>query len=686
MSGERLHELLPSDSFLEWAFLRWVLTPAVTPGFAAHVCPQSQVHVDDRNYRIDYELIGPQVRIAVELDGFAFHGDRHAFTYDRFRQNDLAGLGRHIIRFTYDAIRNETARCVAQVQTALRLDPTLAGYIDPAPVIEAPVMEPDPLFALQRSPSAPPSSDSGNYFDLVRTRITSTTLRLCQREAFTALANYYGGGGLHAACVMSVGAGKTALGVVASLAFTRRRALIVTPGSVIRGTFDRALDPEAPGNVLYALPGGPLIPGSPPPATKTLDRDTGTIRSVSREQLLAADIIVTNFHSLGTGADEGDLLAKLQPDDIDLIVVDEAHIAASDSYQRLFARFPAARTLLMSACFQRLDGRPIDADIVYRYRLIDSIADGNAKNLRVHRFAPDPEATTYELHWPDGTREEIVGRDALLEVITDERKLARITAKSDEPIRQVMRLVRATLDAQAELIAPVRPRVLFSALGELHAEQLARIANEHGIPSATLHYSHGDAQLRLTRQRFESEAGDLQGIVQLKMLGQGYDFPPICVVVPMRAYGSFSEFYQFIGRGVRVLHHPALTGRVGAEQQLLDVVYHAELGLDEHIQTIFRENDMDPAIIDELPDPTDPDEPTEPGEPGDEPIARPDAFVVFERGATEAHVIHDEARVEAHRDEREVAALHQRYAEYAATTDNPVRFEQFAEVMRQMRD
>ena len=43
----------------------------------------------------------------------------------------------------------------------------------------------------------------------------------------------------------------------------------------------------------------------------------------------------------------------------------------------------------MSACFQRLDGKPIDADVVYRYRLIDSIADGNAKNLRVRRFAPD---------------------------------------------------------------------------------------------------------------------------------------------------------------------------------------------------------------------------------------------------------------------------------------------------------
>lgn len=77
---------------------------------------------------------------------------------------------------------------------------------------------------------------------------------------------------------MAVGAGKTALGVLVCLAFTARRALIVTPGSVIRGTFDRAFDHQAVGNALYGLPGGPLIPGCPPPGVLTLDRDEGAIR------------------------------------------------------------------------------------------------------------------------------------------------------------------------------------------------------------------------------------------------------------------------------------------------------------------------------------------------------------------------------------------------------------------------
>lgn len=684
-----LYERLSSDSFLEYAFLRWVLFPSARPEIAGHVTPQAEVIVDGRRYVVDYELTGAERLFAVELDGFEFHGNRRAFSYDRLRQNDLHATGRVVVRFSYDSIRVETVRCVAQLQAVLRLDPLLAGYLIAEPLVEPPQMDADPLHALRASPTRRVVEErvSESYFDGAREKINRRTLRGCQDEAFAALANYYLSGGKSAGTIMSVGAGKTALGVLCCLAFARTRAMVVTPGSVIRGTFDRAFDHEFPGNVLYGLPGGPLIPGYPPPRVRTLDRDEGAIKDVTRDELLDADIIVTNFHSLGSGDDPDDLLAKLTPDDIDYIVVDEAHIAAAESYQRTFRHFSDAQTLLMSACFSRLDGRPIDADIVYRYRLIDSIADGNAKNLRVHRFEPSPEQTTYELVWPDGAREEIIGREAILEIIHDERKLARVTARSTEPIRQVMREVKKALDWQAELLYPVKPRVLFAALGERHAEQLSRVANEYEIPCDYLHHSMSESKVKSIRQRFEQESGDLQGLVQLKMLGQGYDFPPITVVVPMRPYGSFSEFYQFVGRGIRVLTHPALVGRVGPGEQYLDVIFHAELGLDEHIETIYLENDMDPATMHELPADwaASGDGRGElPGTTGRETAERAEAFVLFERGVVERRVVHDAERVEQRRAEREREALAQRYAAYAQSTDNPVSFEQFLEIVGQL--
>ncbi len=683
-----LFEQLSWDSFLEYAFVRWVLTPSVESEIVGCVLPQKDVLSDSHTYRIDYALTGSHLLIAVELDGFEFHGNRRAFTYDRLRQNDLHAAGWTVLRFSYDSIRLDTERCVFQLQAVLALDPLLAQFLIKKPLVEKPDMDPNPLFGFssaQKDFNAMTDATGLSYFDKVREKLNLKTLRDCQKQALAALGNYFHSGGTNAACVMSVGAGKTALGVCTCLIFAKRRAMVITPGSVIRGVFDKAFDHQALGNALYGLPNGPLIPGCKPPNVMTLDREDSPIRRVTRENLLKADVIVTNFHSLGTGADEDDLLAKLQPEDIDLIVVDEAHIAASESYQRTFQHFNIARTLLMSACFQRLDGKPIDADVVYRYRLIDSIADGHAKNLRVHRFAPDAEQTTYEMVWPDGSREEIVGREALLELVQDERKLARITAKSDAPIRSVMREVRAALDWQTELLSPVKPRVLFSALGERHAEQIARIADEYNIPCSHLHHSMTEGRIKSTRQRFEQDSGDLQGIVQLKMLGQGYDFPPITIVVPMRPYGSFSEFYQFIGRGIRVVQHPALTGRVGPGEQFLDIVYHAEMGLDEHIATIYRENDMDPLTAHVLPEGWKKAGTSEdlPGTRGHDTASHPEAFVLFERGAIEQRIVHDERRVENRRLEREQEALAQRYSAYVQSTTNPVTFEQFIQVMRQ---
>ena len=679
---------ISSSSYLEEAFVRWVLTPATTGSIVPRVEPQAAADRDGRPYRIDYVIHGATVRVAIELDGFQFHSSKAAFTYDRVRQNDLSALGYTILRYSYESVRLDTERCVEQLQAVLRNDPLLCGSLVPHPQVAVPDMIPSPLQA-----AAAPSSERAatpNFFDTARAHLDRRTLRPCQDDALTALVNYFTHGGRKAACVMSVGAGKTALGVAASFAGARRRALFVTPGSVIRGTFDAALDPHASRNVLYALPSGPMIPGCRPPRVAVLDADEGPIRNVTRQRLLDSDVIVTNFHSLGTGESPHDLLTKLEPGDIDFIVVDEAHIAAAESYQRLFARFPSARCLLMSACFTRLDGKPIDADVVYRYRLIDSVDDGHAKNLRVHCFDPDTHETVYEIAWPDGRREEVVGRDAVLGIINDERRLARITVRSTEPVHRLMTIVRRCLDAQEDILFPVKPRVLFSALGEKHAEQIARIATEHGVPCASLHHSMTPATIKRVMDRFERDSGDLKAIAQLKMLGQGYDFPPITIVVPMRPYGSFGEFYQFIGRGIRTINHPALTGRVTAEQQYLDLVFHAELGLDGHLDRIRDENDMDPIAMDLTAalggvDELESEDNVSRGLSGTETAEHPDALVLLERGHTNQHIVYDEDRVEARRVEREREAFAQRYAEYAAGTPNPATFEQFVAVIRSAR-
>ena len=246
-----------STSFLEYAFVRWVLAPAVHPEMATCVTPQAEAGVEGRNYAIDYEIRGSQNIVASSSTASSSTAAAQAFTYDRLRQNDLIATGRRHrpLLLRLDPHRHRPLRRPAPGASASRPRPG-DDLRRRRPMVEVPEMDPDPLFALGPSPAnrrALPrwSAAVSTYFDGSCRQAQPATLRQCQSEAFAALANYYGSGGTGAACVMSVGAGKTALGVVACLAFARRRAMVVTPGSVIRGTFDQAFDHEALRNVLY---------------------------------------------------------------------------------------------------------------------------------------------------------------------------------------------------------------------------------------------------------------------------------------------------------------------------------------------------------------------------------------------------------------------------------------------------
>ena len=149
----RTHEILSSTTFLEYAFLRWVLSPAVRPEIYRFVTPQREVEVGSNRYLVDYEIAGSEKTFAVELDGYGPHGGRAAFSYDRMRQNDLHAMGRVVARFSYDSIRTETMRCVHQLQGLLLSDPLLASFVVPSPELESPQMDPDPVHVLNRSPS-----------------------------------------------------------------------------------------------------------------------------------------------------------------------------------------------------------------------------------------------------------------------------------------------------------------------------------------------------------------------------------------------------------------------------------------------------------------------------------------------------------------------------------------------------
>jgi hypothetical protein len=95
----------PGDSDLEARVQRWLVAAGLPPPV-----PQFGILVHSRRYRLD--LAYPELRIAIELDGWAAHGNRRAFDHDRARGNDLELAGWTLLRFTSSSTRADVVRTV----------------------------------------------------------------------------------------------------------------------------------------------------------------------------------------------------------------------------------------------------------------------------------------------------------------------------------------------------------------------------------------------------------------------------------------------------------------------------------------------------------------------------------------------------------------------------------------------
>ena len=69
-------------------------------------------------YKIDVGF--PKQRVAIEVDGWAFHSDPEAFAVDRKRQNAIALLGWQVLRFTWLDLTEYPQRVIAEIRRAIR--------------------------------------------------------------------------------------------------------------------------------------------------------------------------------------------------------------------------------------------------------------------------------------------------------------------------------------------------------------------------------------------------------------------------------------------------------------------------------------------------------------------------------------------------------------------------------------
>jgi hypothetical protein len=81
----------------------------------------NQLITTTRGSRPKVDLVWPQGRLVVELDGYESHGGRTAFMYDRHRDYELALSGYTVLRLANDEIAQDIEKAVEKIRDLVRI-------------------------------------------------------------------------------------------------------------------------------------------------------------------------------------------------------------------------------------------------------------------------------------------------------------------------------------------------------------------------------------------------------------------------------------------------------------------------------------------------------------------------------------------------------------------------------------
>ena len=394
-------------------------------------------------------------------------------------------------------------------------------------------------------------------------------LREPQRDAHKAVRRHFDGDDEHVILQIPVGCGKT--GIIATLPFgiARGRVLVITPNLTIRKGVAEALDISSSGNFWRRT--GVLHDFSSGPYRAVLDGVDANLHDCNESHF-----VVTNIQQLASSADRW--LPQFPPNYFDMILVDEGHHNVAPSWMKVFERFQNAKVVSLTATPFRGDGVRPAGKVIYRYPFTRAMVNGYIKQIHSRNVAPSEIYFTYR----DDTR-----RHTLEEVLElrDEAWFRRGVALSPECN---LHIVDASIKYLTEMWERTgyRHEIIAVACSVDHARQVRSLYEERGISAQEI---HSDMQREQQEGIMDAlRRGRLDCVVQVQMLGEGFDHPPLSVAAIFRPFRSLSPYIQFVGRVMRVVHenkpdHPDNHGYI---------VSHVGLSNDDHWED-FRELDFD---------------------------------------------------------------------------------------------
>lgn len=220
-------------------------------------------------------------------------------------------------------------------------------------------------------------------------------------------------------------------------------------------------------------------------------------------------------------------LEVLRPDEFDLIIIDEFHHVAADSYQRVLEYFKPKFLLGITATPDRNDNKDVyaicEGNVAYRIDFLEAI---QRQWLAPFKYIGIFDETDYsQLTWL-GTR---YAEEDLLKVQLRE-EMADTILKAWEEYKQTRTLVFCSSIRQAVF--------------------LSNYFNEHGYNTVCLHSKQVDVSRSKAINMLDK--GEIDAIFTVDLFNEGVDIPSIDTLLFVRPTESLTVFTQQVGRGLRL--------------------------------------------------------------------------------------------------------------------------------------
>ncbi|MFD8084052.1 DUF3427 domain-containing protein [Kitasatospora sp. NPDC059722] len=219
-------------------------------------------------------------------------------------------------------------------------------------------------------------------------------------------------------------------------------------------------------------------------------------------------------------------------DHFDVLVIDEFHHAAADTYRAIIEHFTPREFLGLTATPERADGVRVQDEffegrVAAELRLWQALADGLLSPF--HYFGVHDNTDLRGVGWRQGSY--------------DRAELTRLLTRSNTQAHHVLNAV------QDKVSDPFNMRALGFCVSVRHAQYMADAFNAAGLNALSLSGETPSAEREKALKRLES--GDVQVLFSVDLFNEGLDIPSVDTLLLLRPTSSATIFLQQLGRGLR---------------------------------------------------------------------------------------------------------------------------------------